>query len=270
MHIPNHTTSSTPNTPNQTRSAPLDNPTPPEPTQILTFPIRPSATIADPSTPNGQRWSQILDIIQGWEGFKRLHWGRHAEEGERWRVEVVVVREKLENHYSFLTSPLYQSIQTTLLPPLLPPRKSPLDIEHLHALLSNFTQNPSTLSSAPVTGTAIYSTTSRTGWEKTWALWTTLVPYVPGCLGCTGGWIVDSPLNGNKEGEPKEAKEYIVYVGWESIKHHDDYHHTKDFRQKRVILAQHNTGWRGYGHVGFWYGRGTEKGEVIVIIYACL
>lgn len=121
-----------------------------------------------------------------------------------------------------------------------------------HCALQNFTTNPATISSAPVTGTAIYLTTSAPGWEKTWALWTTLVPSVKGCLGCTGGWIA----------EPVEGYEaYVVYVGWESIQDHDDYHHTKDFARKRVILGQHNDGWRGYGHVRFVGGREANEGQ---------
>lgn len=78
------------------------------------------------------------------------------------------------------------------------------------------------------------------------------MPSVKGCLGCTGGWI----------SEPVEGHEaYVVYVGWESIQDHDNYHHTKDFARKRVILGLHNSGWRGYGHVRFIGVREVKEGE---------
>lgn len=53
--------------------------------------------------------------------------------------------------------------------------------------------------------------------------------------------------------EPVEGQEdsYLVYVAWESVKHHDDYHHTEHFQKHRVILAIGNEGWTEYGHVIF-------------------
>ena len=97
---------------------------------------------------------------------------------------------------------------------------------------------------APVTGTAIYLATDDTrAWEAAWALWTTIVPHVPGCLGVAGGWMIE-PVDGHE-------KSYIVWVGWENTEVHDAYHHTKDFRQRGIILWQGNKGYREYGHVAF-------------------
>lgn len=95
-------------------------------------------------------------------------------------------------------------------------------------------------------GTAIYLTPDPAGWEATWALWTTIVREVPGCLGVTGGWMV----------EPMEEQLcYVVYVGWASVEVHDAYHHTNHFRQRVVILRKHNQGYREYGHVAFTHSR---------------
>lgn len=56
--------------------------------------------------------------------------------------------------------------------------------------------------------------------------------------------------------EPVEGNlSYIVYVGWASIEVHDSYHHTKHFRQRAIILREHNAGFREYGHVAFNHSR---------------
>lgn len=56
--------------------------------------------------------------------------------------------------------------------------------------------------------------------------------------------------------EPMEGQLcFVVYVGWESVEVHDAYHHTKHFRDRVVILREHNTGYREYGHVVFAHSR---------------
>jgi hypothetical protein len=100
---------------------------------------------------------------------------------------------------------------------------------------------------APVTGTAIYLATDERAWEAAWALWTTIVPNVPGCLGVAGGWMVE-PVDGHE-------RSYIVWVGWENTEVHDAYHHTKDFGRRGIILWQGNKGYREYGHVAFLNSR---------------
>ncbi|KAL4907255.1 hypothetical protein BDW74DRAFT_176037 [Aspergillus multicolor] len=249
-------TSNQPAHPIQIASPPLATPTSQQPTQILTFSIRPSARIEDVSTPDGETWNKALDIIQKYPGFRALYWGRNVEESDQDRVEVVVYRNKMSQHTSFLSSRPWLSLQQILEP--LYESSSEKNVSVLHAQLQDFTSNARTLLNAPVTGTAIYTATSVHGWEKVWALWTTIVPEVKGCLGCTGGWVESLPQppaeEGKSDGGEKKregVREYVVYVGWESIQDHDAYHHTKDFARKRVILSLHNSGWRGYGHVRF-------------------
>ena len=49
--------------------------------------------------------------------------------------------------------------------------------------------------------------------------------YVDGCRGIAGG-RVEEPVEGDEN-----VNSYLVYVGWETVKKHDDYHHTAHFRK---------------------------------------
>jgi hypothetical protein len=66
---------------------------------------------------------------------------------------------------------------------------------------------------APFTGSAIYVSTDAAWHEGAWPLWTHIVRYVDGCLGCAGGKVIES-VDGHEDS-------YIVYVGWESIEKHE-------------------------------------------------
>lgn len=55
---------------------------------------------------------------------------------------------------------------------------------------------------------------------------------------------------------------YLVYVGWDSIKDHSNYHHTKHFRDHSVILQIGHSGWREYGHIKFEGWRERSEGGV--------
>lgn len=155
-----------------------------------------------------------------------------------------LVRDSLHQHYALVASPEWQQIVHSLTALGV---SSATSLVVRHAMMSEFTPQPKSLGNgAPVTGTAIYLTPDPAGWEATWALWTTIVREVPGCLGVTGGWMV----------EPVEEQLcYVVYVGWASVEVHDAYHHTNHFRQRVVILREHNQGYREYGHVAFTHSR---------------
>lgn len=121
-------------------------------------------------------------------------------------------------------------------------------------MIAEFSANPKSLGNgAPVTGTAIYLTPDAAGWEKTWALWTSIVSSVPGCIGVTGGFMVE-PVEGQLS--------YVVYVGWESIAVHESYHHTKHFRRRAIVLQEHNQGFREYGHVVFAHSRSRRDANL--------
>lgn len=82
---------------------------------------------------------------------------------------------------------------------------------------------------APFTGTAIYLRPTEAWHEGAWPLWTHIVRHVDGCLGCSGGQILD-PVDLLEEpalvGEDKvegakrtdgKWEGFLVYVGWESV-----------------------------------------------------
>jgi hypothetical protein len=115
--------------------------------------------------------------------------------------------------------------------------------------------------STPVTGSAIYLETDEAWHEGAWPLWTHIVRHVNGCLGIVGGEIIEelsdevsaggSGSGAGKSGKDRYRRCYLVYVGWESIKAHEDYHHTKHFASRRVVLGLGNKGYREYAHVKF-------------------
>lgn len=110
--------------------------------------------------------------------------------------------------------------------------------------MKEFTPNCQALGKgAPFTGSAIYVSTDAAWHDGAWPLWTHIVRYVDGCLGCAGGAVVEQ-VDGH-------ANSFIVYVGWETIEKHEDYHHTNHFAKHKIILGKGNKGYREYGHVRF-------------------
>lgn len=79
--------------------------TPALPTQMVILPIKATANIEDPSTNEGRVWAQVLDILENWQGFRRLYWGRHVEEPGKTQVHIGTY---LSGHHDTLTyvSPL--------------------------------------------------------------------------------------------------------------------------------------------------------------------
>jgi hypothetical protein len=126
-----------------------------------------------------------------------------------------------------------------------------------HAALEEFTRNCEALGKGPATmpvGTAVYLGTDDTWLEGAWPLWTKIVPHVKGCRGVSGGEL-EEPVAGF-------ANNYLVYVAWDSVKDHDDYHHTKHFRDRYIILRLGNKGYAEYGHVLFQGGREKKAAAV--------
>ena len=149
----------------------------------------------------------------------------------------LIVRDTLLQHYGFLASAEYPRFRK------LADELTNGELTIRHATITEYTPECKALGKgAPVTGTAIYLGTD-VAWDAAWALWTTIVPHVQGCLGVAGGYII----------EPIEGCErcFIAWVGWENTEVHDAYHHTKHFRDRSIILQQGNKGYREYGHVAF-------------------
>ena len=106
---------------------------------------------------------------------------------------------------------------------------------------------------APVTGTAIYLSTSTSSWDIAWAKWVAFVQTVPGFLGIAGGPVLES-VDGHE-------RAFIALVGWESVAVHEAYHHTRHFREegRRVLLEPAEGGYAYYGHIAFSHAE--EKGR---------
>jgi hypothetical protein len=155
------------------------------------------------------------------------------------------VRATLHQHFAFIASQEWREIDKILAPLLIGDLASSTV---RHAMIYENSPNAKSLGKgAPVTGTAIYLITDTEAWEAVWKLWSNIVQTIPGCLGVTGGWMIE-PVDGHE-------RCYVVWVGWENVEVHDAYHHTKDFRRRGIILWQANRGYREYGHVAFTNSR---------------
>jgi hypothetical protein len=130
------------------------------------------------------------------------------------------------------------------------------DVQVRHAYLTHqVLDNPfgKNLLGYPI-GTAIYQGADDAWYEGAWPLWTHVVRHIDGCKGIGGGKVVE-PVGGLKNG-------YLVYVGWESVKKHDDYHHTQHFRKHFIILNIGHKGYTEYGHIVFQGLREKESGRL--------
>jgi hypothetical protein len=58
------------------------------PTQMIILPIKATVNIEDPLTKEGRTWTQALDILESWPGFRRLYWGKHVEEPGKTQVHI--------------------------------------------------------------------------------------------------------------------------------------------------------------------------------------
>ncbi|KAK6213997.1 hypothetical protein LQW54_004771 [Pestalotiopsis sp. IQ-011] len=182
-------------------------------TQIHYLTISEDKHLKDVNSDAGKIWSKALDVLEARPGFRRLYWGRSPEDETKVQLHVDYTKFK------------------TFLQPLVSQASSsePASFLVRHAHIRDFTPNPQApAKGAPVTGTAVYVSTTAAWHDGAWPLWTHVVRHVDGCLGCTGG-VVEEDVDGR-------GGCYVVYVGWESIAKHDAYHHTEHFVKNRIIL----------------------------------
>lgn len=150
----------------------------------------------------------------------------------------MTVRKTLLQHYGFITSANFHTFKK-----LAVQLTGGGELTIRHAVLTENSPNCQALGKgAPVTGTAIYLGTDE-AWDAAWALWATIVPHVQGCLGISGGYIIE-PIEGHE-------RCFIAWVGWENVEVHSAYHHTEHFRERSIILRQGHKGFREYGHAAF-------------------
>lgn len=153
------------------------------------------------------------------------------------------VRDDIAHNTAFLASPLYCESFLPIITTLI--TGSPSDIKVRNARLAHqVLSDPFSkeLLGYPI-GTAIYKGADDAWYEGAWPLWTHVVRHVDGCMGIAGGEVVE-PVEGHE-------RSYLVFVGWETVKKHEDYHHTEHFRKHFIILNIGHKGYTEYGHVVF-------------------
>ncbi|KAK8063598.1 hypothetical protein PG996_008250 [Apiospora saccharicola] len=216
-------------------------------TQVFYVNIPPSLDLGDISAEPGQIWTKLLDIIASSAGFVRLYWGRWLEEPEKVQLHVgiqpfVLKLTLWDLHHSFLSSSEYVDKVFPILASLGVP-DSAISTRHVsltHQVLANPFSKP--LLGYPI-GTAIYKSCNAAWHEGAWPLWTRVVRHVSVCMNIAGGQVLE-PVDGM-------GGNYCVYVGWQTVKHHDNYHHTDHFKKHSVILRIGHEGWTEYGHLVF-------------------
>ena len=233
--------------------------------QIIYLTISKDKDLTDSSSEHGRCWSQALDIVEQSAGFKALHWGRSVEYPTK--TQLHIVRSSMQEHQRWLKSNKYDEF-LHVLAPLVEDQDRPV-VRHVECM-TNYTSSPTSAFNAPVTGTAIYVRTTSAWHEGSWPCWTHVVRHVTGNSGISGGKLIETykpkesqTLAGISVPQAKDASVdtdiddcYLVYVGWDTIKAHNDYHHTKHFQAHGVILTVGNDGWREYGHIRFEGWRG--------------
>ena len=237
-------------------------------TQMIIVHLRSGLDVRSVLSGEGKQWSAVVHALKSRAEVRRLYWGLHVEEPNAVHLHIGVhmllvedslrasnelpvipldlksvltpwsiVRERLHQHYDFLSSSDYISFKSSLRDLITG------DLIVRHANLVEFTPQSESLGrGAPFTGTAIYLDTDQ-AWDFAWQLWATIVPTVKGCMGVAGGYIVE-PVDGHQ-------RCFIAWVGWETIEDHENYHRTKHWQHRRAILEQGQKGYKEYGHVAF-------------------
>lgn len=177
---------------------------------------------------------------------------------------IATVRDTLTHHQDFLKSQDYNFF-LALVEVITNKVQSPVI---RHAQMKDWTTDSQALArGAPFTGTAIYLRTTPAWHEGAWPLWTHVVRNIDGCLGCSGGPLLEivQTVPGSMEKTVKRDTQphsfensYIVYVGWQTTEQHHAYHRTQHFAEHSVILRSGNEGYAEYGHIVFKGGREKE------------
>lgn len=150
-----------------------------------------TTSLSNPSTPEGKTWSQILSLFEQQPNCQRVYWGARLE--EIGHVDLHVVRQTMAEHHHFEQSSAFTKFDR-LAHDLSPGAELPIRYTYLH----DMTPNSRALRDAPFTGTALYIGIDSHCWDPAWALWSTIVPNWKGCVGVSGGYIIDD-LEGHGE-----------------------------------------------------------------------
>ncbi|KAK8121617.1 hypothetical protein PG984_010287 [Apiospora sp. TS-2023a] len=240
-------------------------------TQIFYISVPVEHQLQDATSGAGRKWAEALELIADSPGFLRLYWGRQVEESKK--VQLHVVRENLDQNEFFLESSLYLDdvlplIKMILTPPHpVHPTIPDIQIWHVHlgqqlaatTTTAAFPFGANSLLGYPIS-TALYGHNSSDDgddghWvEGEWLLWADAMRRVEGCKTIAGGRLIKksvraAPLK-SSDGNGGSAG-YLIYVGWETLKHDDEYHGTPHFKEQVMVLSSGGKGFKEYGHVVF-------------------
>ncbi|KAK6860780.1 hypothetical protein PG995_004416 [Apiospora arundinis] len=246
-------------------------------TQIFYLSIPVEHPLEDATSGAGRRWAEALELIAESPGFLRLYWGRQVEESKK--VQLHIVRETLEQNEDFLLSSLYLDevlplIKSLLTPPHpVHPTIPDIQIWHVHlgqqlTPVTSPTTKPATAPSATPTttnafgldsligypvSTALYGHDDDNAWvEGEWLLWADAMRRVEGCKTIAGGRLIKKSVTVTKAADNGgSGGGYLIYVGWETLKHDDEYHGSPHFKEQVMVLSSGGKGFKEYGHVVF-------------------
>lgn len=206
------------------------------------------------------------------------------------------VRETLEQNEDFLESPLYLDevlplIKSLLTPPHpVHPTIPDIQIWHVHlgqqlaAAAATTTSNAAAAATTargfglgsllgyPVS-TALYGNDDDDSWiEGEWLLWADAMRRVEGCKTIAGGRLIKKPVAAAVKpptttggGGGGGGNGYLIYVGWETLKHDDEYHGSPHFKEQVMVLSSGGKGFKEYGHVVFqgFKERGNDNSALV-------
>ncbi|KAK8017078.1 hypothetical protein PG993_015267 [Apiospora rasikravindrae] len=235
-------------------------------TQIFYLTIPVEHQLQDATSGASRKWAEALDLVAESPGFLRLYWGRQVEEHKK--VQLHIVRETLEQNEDFLESALYLDdvlplIKSILTPPHpIHPTIPDIQIWHVHlgqqltttaaaAGLPTFASSATSAHSLlgyPIS-TALYGDDDDATWvEGEWLLWADAMRRVKGCKTIAGGKLIKKSVTAALK---SDGGGYLIYVGWETLQHDDEYHGTPSFKEQVMVLSSGGKGFKEYGHVVF-------------------
>ncbi|KAK8064396.1 hypothetical protein PG994_007034 [Apiospora phragmitis] len=238
-------------------------------TQIFYLSIPVEHQLQDATSGAGRKWAEALEFIAASPGFLRLYWGRQVEESKK--VQLHIVRETLEQNEDFLESnlylddvlPLIKSIPDAAAPsaphhprhPDLARASRPTTNHHHHHHRNGVPHLGREFSAGLPISTALYGhdDDDRTWVEGEWLLWADAMRRVEGCKTIAGGRLIRRSVAAAPLRKPDGSGGggYLIYVGWETLRHDDEYHGTPHFKEQVMVLSAGGKGFKEYGHVVF-------------------
>ncbi|KAI9673972.1 MAG: hypothetical protein M1817_002178 [Caeruleum heppii] len=213
-------------------------------TEICYFPVSPTTTIDDISSPAGQIWLDLLDTVRGEWACRKLHWGRQAEDKEM--VVLMIEWVTLATFKQFRISTGYESFYESMSEDFNSVFDDPTTVIHVPLTPSiSLTAQPTTTAGTPqpdpFTAPIIELVTfyfprsiSPSAQKDFSALFQSFVAIlrdenVPGSHGEVSGWVEDGIHYEGQEEEKERA--FVAVLGWDSIEAHMRFRDTEAFKR---------------------------------------